>query len=218
MRWEPDPERRYLVCAVTGDGKSTFVGAMASAFRGRDNLVVLVDPKRDAVMRRLQPMASASVRQRGGGLVRLVPDMDPTQREAPCSDFCEPLLAQIFRRGNCTVVIDELQMVATQHRFPPSLNRIYCQGRARKISVISVTTEPVRIPMWVRGQSLTRIIGHVGEGGQRDYCADLLWMERSAFRARMDALPRYHFLWRSQEWVAAGRPAEEVWTALRRGA
>ena len=214
FRFEPDPERRYLVVAVNGSGKSTLVAALAPRFRTAHNLVVILDPKRDAAMRKLAPMASSQVKPRGGGMIRLVPQMDPTRKEAPCAEAADPWLAQVWNRGNCTLIIDELQMIATQNRFPPHLNLIYAQGRSRKISVLAITTEPVRIPMWVRSQSRTRIAGRVGEGGQRDYVAGLLWTDKKAFAARMDALPPYHFLLRAEEWSAQGKPAEEVWVRV----
>ena len=207
----PDAERRYLICAVNGSGKSTLVSKLAPRFRNAHNLVVLLDPKRDKAMRKLCPMAASTVKPRGGGMVRLVPAMNPSLPDAACWEAAEPWLRQIWLRGNCTIVIDELQMIASQHRFPPHLNLIYSQGRARKISVLSITTEPVRIPVWVRSQSRSVFAGAIGDGSQRDYVAGLMRMEKDEFKARMAALPKYHFLYREEEWAAEQRPAEEVW-------
>ncbi len=205
--WRPDPEYRYLVCALNGAGKSVLLASLARAFSTADNLVCVLDPKADRSMRVLQPMASRTVRMRGGGIQRfVVPPFDLDQ-----SGMTDEICDAAFRRGNVTLVVDELQMVATDRRYPPALYRCYAQGRARKVSILAASTEPVRIPVWARGQCRAYFAGAIGEGRQRDYMADLLCQERQAFAAAMRALPRYHFLYWEQSWASARRPPEEIW-------
>lgn len=212
-RWEPDPQLRYLVAACNGSGKSTLLAWLARAFLAAPWMgCVIIDPKADRQMHALAPMASPwqTAQPRPGRIVRIVPPADPASPLAPCAAGCEPVLSRVYQAGNCLLVIDETQMVAGQYVFPPSLLRIYQQGRARQIPVLAATTEPVRIPTWIRSQSRGFFCGAIGEGPQLSNMAALMRQDARAFSASMRGLPPYHFLYWQDSWAAAHRPPEEV--------
>ena len=208
FHWRADPEYRYLVAALNGAGKSTLMAVLAAACaQGRKEfLVVLLDPKGDKAMRTLQPMPSHTLRRTGGGIQRFVVPPREVDREGITEEICRAA----FYRGNVVLVIDELQMLADDRRYPVSLFQCYAQGRARKIPIIAASTEPVRIPVWARSQCRGFFCGEIGEGTQRDYMSDLMCQDRKRFKDRMHALQRYHFLYWEHDWGHAREP-EDVW-------
>jgi energy-coupling factor transporter ATP-binding protein EcfA2 len=108
----------------------------------------------------------------------------------PIAEF--PALADlIFRLGDCTVYIEEIDSFMTPHTIGSEFCGLVQRGRHKRISLIGITQRPFGIHRLLTSQAKEIFIFNTNEPRDREYLRDLLGQE---IEPMLDSLQQYEYL------------------------
>lgn len=131
----PDRHNRLIIVGKTGSGK-TLAGLWHLQMADRSIPWVIIDYKKDASIGALNPEPfDPRADMLAGKLYRYAP--------LPNDPQVEPLLWNLWERGNVGIFVDESYMLPNSGE---AMNAILTQGRSKSIPVIALTQRPVFVP------------------------------------------------------------------------
>jgi len=110
-------------------------------------------------------------------------------------DEVNEYLRILYHRGNCTVVLEEVQNFGTVHKIPHFLKQISLTGRHKKINFITTTQRIAEIHKSILSQSHNIFAGYC------DNPLDLRTLKEYGFRTELlETIEKRQFIWkRSRE-------------------
>jgi hypothetical protein len=146
---QPRDDEGVLIAGRRGSGKTQEALDQFSQ-RSFDEIPwVLLDFKGGDLVSRMPCSAMLDIREpvpTEPGVYIVSAEIEDHARGGPVNNY----LLQIFRQGNCGIVIDELGMVG-QHS--QGLRLILTQGRSKRVPFIFCCQRPVAIDMWALSES-----------------------------------------------------------------
>lgn len=118
-------------------------------------------------------------------IVRFPPDLDENSE-------INNYLKMIYFRGDCTVVLEEVQNFASVHKIPKYLKQISLTGRHKKVNFITTTQRIAEIH-----KSLISQAHHIFSGFT-DNPNDIKTLNENGFTAKLvDQINQYEFIWKN---------------------
>lgn len=118
-------------------------------------------------------------------IIRFSPDLDETNE-------INNYLKMIYFRGNCTIVLEEVQNFASAYKIPKYLKQISLTGRHKKVNFITTTQRIAEIH-----KSLISQAHHVFSGFT-DNPIDIKTLSENGFSTKLvDTINQYEFLWKN---------------------
>jgi len=205
----PSPDSRTLVIGGTGSGKSTFLAWLLSRMDFDRRQWFAIDSKRDprdVFVRLVKAKIARSIAppdwiaRRGAGLSIVHPKWKD-------DDSLERFFEAAYRAGNVGILIDELFSVPNGS----ALERLYYQGRSKRVQILAACQRPVDITRYAISQSDCFAISTLRDAD--DYRRVKGFVPSPDLQA---IRPQYHFLWydapRHAQFVLT--PAPPVWQTI----
>lgn len=118
-------------------------------------------------------------------IIRFSPDIDETTE-------INNYLKLIYFRGDCTIVLEEVQNFASVHKIPKYLKQISLTGRHKKVNFITTTQRIAEIH-----KSLISQAHHVFSGFT-DNPNDIKTLNENGFSAKLvEQVFQYEFIWKN---------------------
>lgn len=189
-------DRHVLICGATGTGKSYLAEQYLKGYR----YVVKLDTKNETAERREKGQSPWDGLTEGRDFVvcSRFEDLDDitTDKIIFCPDYYDQtedlfnnFFDWVFLRGNTIVWIDEVMGLATAHRMPRALLRIYTQGRSKNIGLWACSQRPAGIPAIILANSDYYFIFNLNNINDRKRIYDMTGMKE------MLELPVGHNFW-----------------------
>lgn len=190
-QWTPNSNDRFFFAGPTGKGKTTTARKVTAWWNdipppseGTPGLLVLwIDSKRAEGLSDIHQVGLEEIGPELWGEHRWVPP--------PGDLMAEPAFERVWRRGSTLVLVDELSMVATEHRPGKWLRALYQQGREPGIGVGTCTQDPVRIPKFTKSQAEHRLIWPIRDPDYQSDMARLCHVPPEELAAAFEACEEY---------------------------
>jgi len=118
-------------------------------------------------------------------IIRFNPDIDETSE-------INNYLKMIYFRGDCTVVLEEVQNYASVHKIPKYLKQISLTGRHKKVNFITTTQRIAEIHKSLLSQA------HHVFCGFTDNSLDLKTLNENGFSTNLvENINQYEFIWKN---------------------
>jgi hypothetical protein len=199
----PTDQDRVMVIGATGEGKTVGALWLLSYAPFHDIPYIIIDYKRDPLIRRLQEEVAVPViydnRVDTGawptvpvdpGLYIMRPD--PEQKEE-MNNF----LLQIWRQENTGLFCDEAFMIP-QKRPYKAFDNLLTSGRSLHIPMIMLYQRPVDMSQYATSQAEYWAVFNLRKPKDIETANEYIGVCRLSDGTRVDAsyhLPRYHWLW-----------------------
>lgn len=113
--------------------------------------------------------------------------------DAKNEDIFDEYIKLLYYRGNCTIVIEEVQNFASVHKLPYYLKQTSLTGRHKNISFITTTQRIAEIHKTLLSQA------HHIMAGYTDSPADIKTLKEYGFPIdRLKELEKYRFIWKNE--------------------
>ena len=157
----PAPNERLFIAGATGSGKTELMRACLRTIR-REPIIIFDtkpefearhwwDPRRLRMRERrnADPLAEAIFLPKGVPLKSLTPGVYVFRPEYPeyGDPRVTPILLAALKRGNCTLVIDELGDFSRGGYVHPALGKVIRQGRKKRVRMLIGSQRPAGIPL-----------------------------------------------------------------------
>jgi hypothetical protein len=118
-------------------------------------------------------------------IIRFNPDIDETSE-------INNYLKMIYFRGDCTIVLEEVQNYASVHKIPKYLKQISLTGRHKKVNFITTTQRIAEIHKSLLSQA------HHVFCGFTDNSLDLKTLNDNGFSINLvEQINQYEFIWKN---------------------
>lgn len=118
-------------------------------------------------------------------IIRFSPDIDETNE-------IDHYLKMIYHRGNCTVVLEEVQNFASVHKIPKYLKQISLTGRHKRVNFITTTQRIAEIHKSLLSQA------HHIFSAYADNPTEIKTLIENGFTTELlDNLDQYQFIWKN---------------------
>lgn len=169
----PEPHERLAVVGTSGSGKTTLIKRLLDI--DPDPVQIIVDSKPDDAWEPRQWWDTrASVRDRPVLLPHMrIKYLRPGRyvyrpEEPPYADPRNPILfARILRTGKLTLVFDELNDFANGSYVIPSVNKLFRQGRSKRVRIIAGFQRPAQIPIGALSEITKAVVFALRRGEDR---------------------------------------------------
>lgn len=149
----PEPHERLAVVGTSGSGKTTLIKKLLAI--DPDPVKIIVDSKPDDTW---EPRQWWDTRKSQADKPVLLPHLRIRMlrpgtyvyrpEEPPYSDPRNAVLfSRVLRRGNLTIVFDELNDFANGSYVIPSVNKLFRQGRSKRVRILAGFQRPAQIPI-----------------------------------------------------------------------
>ena len=189
-------DKHVLVCGTTGTGKSY----LAEQYLKNYKYVIKLDTKDETNERRRRGLSAWEGLTEGKDFT-VTSDFDQLDEietdkiiynpfyDDQTEELFNKFFDWVFKRENTIVWIDEIMGLATAHRMPRSLLRIYTQGRSKNIGLWACSQRPAGIPAIVLSNSDYYFIFNMNNINDRKRIYDMTGMRE------MLELPKGHNFW-----------------------
>lgn len=169
----PKPHERLAVVGTSGSGKTTLIQRLLAI--DPDQIIIIVDSKPDDAW---EPRKWWDTRRKVKSRPVLLPHLRVGMlrkgmyvyrpEEPPYADPRNAVLfGRILKRGKLTLVFDELNDFANGSYVIPSVNKLFRQGRSKKVRIIAGFQRPAQIPIGALSEITQAVVFALRRGEDR---------------------------------------------------
>ena len=189
-------DKHVLICGATGTGKSYLAEQYLKTYK----YVIKLDTKDETNERRRRGLSPWEGLTEGKDFT-VTSDFEQLDEietdkiiynplyDDQTEDLFNRFFDWVFKRENTIVWIDEVMGLATAHRMPRAMLRIYTQGRSKNVGLWACSQRPAGIPAIILANSDHYFIFNLNNINDRKRIYDMTGMKE------MLELPQGHNFW-----------------------